>query len=74
MIARQFVRQFERRQRRTTGLRLHQMRIEQVVQLMIPGDDRARHPAEKQEGGDGQPRITMKICEGPRASPPPYSA
>ena len=44
----------ERRERRSTALRRRQMRVEQLIQFVIPGDDRASEATDAQKAGEEQ--------------------
>jgi hypothetical protein len=57
-------RQLDRRDRMAGSVGFHQMRIEQVVELVVPRDHRARHARHEQEGRDRQADPSVNEREG----------
>jgi hypothetical protein len=59
-------RQFQRRLGRAGGPGFHQVRVEHVVELVVPGDDRAGDAADEQEAGGEQAEVT--VDQGPESA------
>ena len=56
--------ELERRDEGAAALHVHEMRVQELVELVIPGDHRAGQPGDEQEGGDRQADETMREDEG----------